>query len=682
LRVFDWYPAIAPLFANRTAFAMSTRIPKHLSNGRLTVYRSATPPPEEVVPQWSSGRAWVLLSAVFLAVHFAALFTPSLLDDADAAHAQVARHIAVSGDWVTFRINGIRYLEKAPLPYWIVALDYRLFGFNVFATHLPMALSMLACAALAWQWARRAYSDRAGFYAALSILTCLGGFLFTRVFIPEAMLTLFTALALYCLLTGLEDRSPLKVYGMWVALALGVLTKGLVTPVFFLAAAIPYLLLTGLWRRWRELRPLTGLLLFLAIAAPWHILAGLRNPDQGHPVGNIPSPGNVHGFFYFYFINEHLLRFLGMRYPHDYNKLPGVLYWSLHLVWLAPWSVFLPLVIGRAWGTRHDWLSHLRPNTAQTVDFYIEKAHLVDPQSHVAHVKFRARTTWLLALYGGFILVFFSLSTNQEYYTFPAYFPLLTLTAAMLARAEESPDTPRAWLTRCHAIFAFIGIVAALVLGWGLWASRGIPYVSDIGTVIAHREVAGYSLSMAHFFDLTGPSFAALREPAAIALIALLAGPLLAWRLRRGGHHLEATTSVGLTAAMFLVAAHIALVRFEPMLSSRAIADTINHLAKPQDRLMLYGDQSDGSSVTFYTNRQALLVNGRRSTLIWGSYYPDAPHIFLTDEEMQAMWGSGPRNFLFVPGDWNEHVKSLLGDRAYEVQVLADKTLYTDRPLK
>ena len=114
------------------------------------------------------------------------------------------------------------------------------------------------------------------------------------------------------------------------------LAKGLIAPVFFLGGVIPYLLLTGQWRRWREFHLFAGTLLFLAVAAPWHILAGLHNPDQGHPVGNIPSPDNVHGFFYFYFINEHVLRFLGKRYPHDYNKLPGYLFWSLHLVWLFP----------------------------------------------------------------------------------------------------------------------------------------------------------------------------------------------------------------------------------------------------------------------------------------------------------------------------------------------------------
>jgi len=670
------------LFCKRSVLAMTTRTPRHLTNGHLVVARTADAPhSEESVAQFSTLKAWALLVAVFVAVYVAALFSPSLLDDADAAHAQVARHIAVSGDWVTFQIDGIRYLEKAPLPYWIVAIDYHLFGYNVFATHLPLALGILACAILAWAWARLAYGNRAAFYAALGMLTCTGAFLFTRIFIPEVLLTLFTALALHCLITGLEDHKRSRIYSMWIALALGVLTKGLVTPVFFIAAAVPYLLLTGTWRRWRELRPVTGVLLFLAIAAPWHILAGLQNPDQGRPIGNVPSPGNVHGFFYFYFVNEHLLRFLGTRYPHDYNKLPGYLYWSLHLVWLAPWSIFLPVALRRAWQTRNQWLYDLRPNTAKTVDFYIEKAHLVDPASHVAQVKFRARTNWLLALYAAFILIFFSLSTNQEYYTFPTYFPLLVLGAGALARAEEDPGTPQAWLTRCHAAFALVGIAIAAALGYGLWSARGLPSIPDIGPVIAHREVAGYSLSMAHFFDLTGPSFSALREPAAIAMVTFLAGPILAWMLRRRGHHLEATTSVGFTAAVFLIAAHIALVHFEPLLSSRAIADTINHLAAPEDRLLLYGDQSDGSSVIFYTNRQALLVDGRRSTLVWGSYYPDAPHLFLTDAEFVSMWGSGPRNWLFVPEDSNSHVEGLLGSRAVAIQSLAGKTLYTDRPL-
>ena len=661
---------------------ITTSIPKHSTNGRFAVHSTSAAAVHTETASFplSPRRAWTLLALVFLAIHFAALFTPPLLDDADATHAEAAQHMALTGDWVTLKVNGIRYLEKPALPYWIVALDYRIFGFNVFATHLPMSIGILACSILAWRWARRAYGDRAAFYAALGMLTSVGIFLFTRIFIPETLLTFFTALALYSFITGFEDHKPSNFCWMWAALALGVLTKGLIAPVFFLAATVPYLFLTGTWRRWRELRPFTGVLLFLAIAAPWHILAAIRNPDHGHPVGNVPSFAGVHGFFYFYFINEHVLRFLGKRYPHDYNKLPGYLYWTLHLIWLAPWSLFFPVALRRAWQTRKQWLNDLRPNTATTVDYYIEQAHLVDPASHTARIKFRARTNWLLAIYAAFILLFFSISTNQEYYTYPAYFPILMLTAAALARAEEYPGTPPRWLTFSHAVSALVGLAAAAALSYGLWTSRSVPYVPDIGTLLAHRGVGDYSLSMSHFFDLTGPSFAALREPAVLAAAALLFGPLVAWVLRRRGHHFEATTSLAFTAGIFLVAAHIAFVRFQPLLSSEAMAATINRVASPGDCLILYGDQSDGSSLIFYTGRQALLVNGRRSSMIWGSYYPDAPHIFLSDSDLVSMWGSGPRKFLFVPGDWTDQVEELLGDRAHPIQHLADKTLYTDRP--
>src|ERR1700761_9072637 len=242
----------------------------------------------------SPAKSWALLLLVFLAVHFAALFSPSLLDDADATHANAAQHMAVSGDWVTLYVNGIRYLEKPPLPYWLAAIDYHLFGYNVFATHLPMSLGVLACAILAWVWSRRAYGDRAAFYAALAVLTSIGVFLFTRIFIPEVLLTLLLAFALYQFLVGLEDGEPRRFYWVWAALALGMLAKGLVSPVFFFLAAALYLWRTGEWRRWREFRLGSGLLLFLLIAAPWHILAGLRNPGAGHSIGNIPTQGNVH----------------------------------------------------------------------------------------------------------------------------------------------------------------------------------------------------------------------------------------------------------------------------------------------------------------------------------------------------------------------------------------------------
>ncbi len=618
---------------------------------------------------------WIILCIVFFAVYFVALFSPSLLDDADATHAQAAQHMAISGDYITLKVDGIRYLEKPPLPYWLAAMDYHLFGFNVFATHLPQTLAVLGCAMLAFFWGRRAYSERTAFYAALAFLTSIGVFLFTRWFIPESILTLLIALALYLFLTGLEDQRPSRIYATYAMLALAMLAKGLIAPVFFLGAVLPYLFLTGQYRRWREFQLLRGALLFLLIAAPWHILAGLHNPDQGHPVGNIPTFGNVHGFFYFYFINEHVLRFLGKRYPHDYNKQPSYVFWFSHLVWLFPWSLYWPAALRRAWRNRKNSASKTKQSSILE-QFTCE--------------TFAKKSTLLLALYAGFILIFFSFSTNQEYYTYPAYFPLLLLTAVALADMEEESagnihhDQARGnlrWVLGAHAVFAWVGIMAALALGYGLWSSRHLPFVADIGTLLAHRDVGGYSLSMSHFFDLTGPSFAALRLPAALAAVALLFGPLLAWLLRARRRHLAATLATASTAAVFLIAAHIAFARFGPMMSSRAIADTVNRLAGPNDVLMLYGDQSYGSSVIFYTRRPAYLVHGRSTSMLWGSCYPDAPHIFLTDRDLMQTWGQGPRKFLFVAGDDRVHVEALLQGRFTQVQELSDKLLLTDRPL-
>ena len=640
---------------------------------------------------------WLLFAAIFAAVQFASLFTPPLLDDVDSSHAQAAQYFAEHSDWISARVNGIRYIEKPPLPYWLSGAFYKVFGENVFASHLPNALAMLGLAWLAWLWARRAWGERAGLYAGLGVLTSVGPFLFTRFIIPEAQLSLFLLIALYGLLTGFERGRSARFYWMWAALALALLTKGLIAPTFFVGAAIPYLLLTGLWRRWRLLKPVTGPLLFLAIAAPWHILCGLANPDQGHPIGN------VHGFWYFYFVNEHYLRFFGQRYPHDYNKLPFAAYWLLHLVWLFPWSLFLPALVAIAWKTRHNWMQYLRHDEGQAVNFVLDQNAHADVAELIFQHKFRAHTIWLLSLFTAWTLLFFSISTNQEYYTFPVWTPMFILIAAVLAGIEQNSALDRAlgskpllstaWLSYAQAVFAVVGVLSAAALGWGLWDSRHLPFVSDIGTVLAHRGVGDYTLSMSHFFDLTGASFAALRLPAILAAVTLLIGPTVGWLLRVKGKHLAATVSVALTLTVFLIAAHIAFARFEPMLSSKPLADTIMEKASPADSFIIYGEQSDASSVVFYTHaffhgRPALMVvprcgqHGEGTTLLWGSCYPDAPNIFLSEDQLSQQWGAGNRKWLFAQDVNQQKVESLLAGRLYPVQSIADKALWTDRPLK
>ena len=676
-------------------------------------------------PRWPLSHVLILLG-LWLIIFVAALSTPPLLDDADSTHAQAAQAMLSTGDWVTLHVDGIRYLEKPPLPYWLTAVSLHLFAPHTaparsqsneraaaFAVHLPLALTILGLVLLGYAWSRRAFTrpngnHHAALYTGVFILTSAGVFLFTRVFIPDALLSLLLAFSLYALLRSLspentvilsearsvnsnavilcearsaQSKNPdalnptptprafstiklspsaqdLWPYAMWTSLALAVLTKGLVSLVFIFGTALVFLYWTNQLHRWRALRPFTGILLFLAVAAPWHILAGLRNTGGS----------NGHGFFWFYFINEHVLRFLGRRIPRDYNKLPGYLYWSLHLVWLFPWSLFAPAALIVAWRNRRSALARVATD-------------------------FRHQTILILLIFSVLVLAFFSLSTNQEYYTFPVYLPLLMLLAAALTaiernpRSTEFPDpTLRRALTFAFAAYTTLGVAIAAALAYGLWSARHLPFIPDIGELLAHRGVGDYTLSMSHFFDLTGHSFAALRLPATLALAAFLIGPATAWFFHNRRRSLQAILTIALTSTVFFVAAHIALVRFSPMLSSANFAETIQsledtHRISPATEVMLYGDQAYGSSIPFYLDRRVHLVDGRSTSMLFGSTFPDAPKIFLTPADLLAQWGTGPRKLLFVPLEKRDVVDQLLGNRQIILQQTSGKALITDRPL-
>jgi 4-amino-4-deoxy-L-arabinose transferase-like glycosyltransferase len=601
--------------------------------------------------------AYWALAAVFLAVYVVSMFTPGLLDDADSTHAEAAREMVVTGDYVTLHINGVRYLEKPPLPYWLVALSYKVFGVNEFSTRLPMVLAVMLLGVLAFCWGRRAFGERTAVYAGLFVYTCAGVYLFTRVLIPDVLLSLLIAAAMYFFLTALVPGAAVwRWYAGYAMMALGVLTKGLIALVFPGGAAFFFLLVTGEWRRWREFRLFSGFVLFLAIAAPWHILAGLRNPGTAEH----------HGFFWFYFVNEHFLRFLGKRYPRDYSKLPATLYWTLHLVWLFPWSLYLPAAVRtavEAWRGQGGASGELWSGSRQQSDFASQTRLLC----------------WILA---GVVLIFFSVSTNQEYYTFPAYLPLLLLLAdgvAQCERAECERATRAGWLTTSAGLLALIGVAASAMLVVGLGHSRNLPFEPDIGRLLSEQDTNAYTLSTSHMLDLSYASFAALRLPAALAAVVLLVAPLTSFILRLFRRHYSATWVLGAGFAVFLVAAHIALGRFGPYLSSKQLAQEIAARARPEDKVMIYGDQAFGSSLLFYLQRPIDLVEGRTTSMWFGSTFADAPKIYLSDADLQRDWASGERVFLFVPPHQKARVDDLLPAK-FVIAEVSGKYVYSNQP--
>ena len=208
--------------------------------------------------------------------------------------------------------------------------------------------AVLLCWLTCRDWARGRSRQRAGLYAGLALATCIGLWLFTRIQIPDVMLTLTITLALWAFLRALDDeeRSP----GLWcavmaAAIGTGLLLKGLIAARVPGGGGAAYLgVHRQLWRE-RDVAAAAAIsrvsLIALAIAAPWHVLATLRNPPY-FDFTMQSEPGQYHGFFWFYFFNEHVFRFLNMRYPRDYNTVPRPVFWLFHLLWLFPWSVFLP----------------------------------------------------------------------------------------------------------------------------------------------------------------------------------------------------------------------------------------------------------------------------------------------------------------------------------------------------
>src|SRR5258708_1738943 len=400
-------------------------------------------PSRHSAPTGRHGQLVVLLvaSLIFLGC---IVSPPALMDDMDATQAQIARTMLDSGDWVTARINGVIYLENPPLKSWRNALSFRIFGVHVWAARIPTALAAVLLAWVTALFGTWAFDARAGTYAGLCLATCVGLFLFTRVLLPDVMLTLAITVALWSLLRALDEAEshPRRwAMLMWASLGAGLLLKGLIAIVFPVATGVLFLLITRqffLRETWRRMHPVTGMALFLAIALPWHVLATIRNPPYFDFTMH-SERGSYHGFFWFYFINEHLLRYLGRRYPRDYNTVPRLYFWLFHLIWLFPWSVYLPAV------------AKLNFKPAD-----------------------RAGRTRMLALcWIGFILLFFSFSTTQEYYSMPCY-PALAL---LIGCALASEDRLLLFGTRAAAVVATLCSAAIASI---LWLVPPAPTPGDI----------------------------------------------------------------------------------------------------------------------------------------------------------------------------------------------------------
>lgn len=596
----------------------------------------------------SAGRHKAFISLivfVWAVIYLGSLFQPPLMDDADTVHAEAAREMVEHNDWVTLKINdGFRYLEKAPLMYWCVAGSFKIFGVHDWSARLPIALGVLALLLVVYRIGRRFYGDEGGLYAALALATGFGPFIFTRILIPDMLVGLWLALGFDFFLTTLEQAdagekpSRWLCWGIAATMALNVLTKGLIGLVFPIGAIFLFLLITGNLRHLLKLRLVSSFLAFLLIAAPWHLLAGFRNPAQGQ----------TRGFFWFYFVNEHFLRYLKKRYPADYDTVPIWLFWGLNFVWLMPWTLLvffasLIEIILRAWTAMRRKSPLIAP---------ILRSLRQIPNQWRGKLSQQERATLLFAVWALVIMAFFSFSSRQEYYVIPALPGVALLLGGWLARESASPlESPEQRSGRSSSLVLLaIGVAACVACVILAVQSKTPPANYDIAELLK-KNPQDYALSFGHFLDLTPQAMGAFKTPLLFTGIAFALGTVLNWRLRRSNRTFAANMALTAMMMVVLLAAHRGLIIFSPVLTSKTLANAIERQWKPGDVIEANGDYEAASSINYYTRHQMRLLNGRHNNIWYGSTFPDAPPIFDDDTSLEKLWRGQQHVFLWTEED-------------------------------
>jgi hypothetical protein len=572
------------------------------------------------------------------------MFSPPLLDDVDTVHAEAAREMLFRHDWVTLYTDGLRYLEKAPLMYWSLATSYKFLGISDWSTRLPLMLGVLALGLATYGLGAFTFGERGGFYSGLVLVTAIGPYIFTRFLIPDVLVALWLTISYHFFLRSLEEETPSRVtcWGFAAACALNVLTKGLIGLVFPVATIGLYLLLTRNIRHLAKLRVASSTLVFFLLAAPWHVLAALRNPAQGES----------RGFLWFYFVNEHIMRFLNKRVPPGYDTVPLLLFWAFLMLWLTPWAVFLPQALMKV------------PLRWQKLGSTLERVEGMNLFSFL----------WAVV-----ILLFFSFSTRQEYYTIPALPAVALLTGGWLAResAAGANETDRRAGCRSSLVLMVVCTAAAAVGLLLFFSTREPSSGADLAELLK-KNPEDYNLSLGHVLDFTPEALGMFRGPLLGACLSLLAGTGLNFWFRRRNHPPLGNASLALMMIALLACVHVSFTKFSPILSSHDLAVAIEKRYRPGDFIVVDGEYHEASSLNFYTRVPLRVLHEPSGNLWFGSKFPDAPHVFETPKSLAALW-SGPA-VVFLWSDQDDP-KELAGLKHFLLARSGGKGIFTNQKL-
>jgi 4-amino-4-deoxy-L-arabinose transferase-like glycosyltransferase len=594
-----------------------------------------------------SWKQLAIVAAVCAWFSFWGIGSVSFIDPDEGMYGTIAGEMAEGGDWVTLHFNGVRYLNKPPLLFWLSALTFKITGPSEWGVRLWSALPAFGAALLVWFMGTWLYGASGGLFSALIFSFTVGIFLYSHVTLTDLLLVFSVSLAVTAAMQSLragdpkgrldgqrnrwEAGAPLFFY---LALALGALAKGLVAILLPAAIIGIFALICGrVGAVYRSLvanrYALTGIVLFFIFVAPWHILAIRENP----------------GFFRYYLLDNQLLRYVkGGSLIEDDVSVTTSAFLLLSLVWFLPWSLLLPVVV------RGLFRIDRAPSPAREL-------RLLPP-------------LWALT-----VLIFFSFSSSKlEHYSLPAL-PALSLMTGGWWAARLELTQPVAKLSR-YAAFALLIIAMA---GIAMLHSGFAPTTSKLSN--AFSGIMGYYRAMqaqGHTIPIAAESFFTMSVGVGLTVILGVSAAALLLTFNRvyAAFFAFLLTSAGIFILLFRL-----LLLLEPYHSSKPIAEAILPRLQPHD-LVLHEDPLEYSGgLAYYTGRRIYVINGKRGSLEFGSRYPEARDLFLDTEMFRRLW-AGERKLFLVTGLPRERsaVRLLPQQEVVLVGQFGARWLYTNRP--
>jgi 4-amino-4-deoxy-L-arabinose transferase-like glycosyltransferase len=559
----------------------------------------------------------LLLLTLLLGIFFAfnlgkrALWSPD-----EGRYSEVAREMVVSGDYVTPRLNGVKFFEKPPLFYWLQSFAIKTFGLDEWSLRLWPATFAVFCCLVVYAAGRRIFGRRSAMIAAVVLATTGLHYAMSRIANLDMELSTFLTCALLAFLWGTrEPPGPKRRGAMWafyIFAGLAVLQKGLIGIV------IPGLII-GSWMLVFDQRKIlktmhlsSGLMLFVAVAAPWHILVSAANPE----------------FLNFYFVREHFHRFLyqtGTPFDRPWTFVPVL------LIGLFPWTTFLFPAI------KHSLYPSLRPRHG------FEEAAF-------------------LALWAGWVLLFFSFSSSKVIpYILPMFPPLSMLIGRYFSAAWHQPD-----LEGIRAGFWTLLIVIAVAIGTGVGSLQHYfeRYSNWPILEVPAEETTLASNSLTAFPDMIG-----LKPYIVVQSAALLTGALAAIYLRKRRGFPAAFGAWAASAALFLMILDSSLPIFDDRRSVKDLALAMKPYLGAKDEVATF--HAYYQDLPLYLHRHITQIGWIESFELWDE---DLNRQAFDDMELWRKW-AGPQS-IFVVTDRSTYDKLratgsrlmyLIAQNSYEV---------------